>query len=98
MKKFLLLLTLMLFAKTMSLCASGDAVLKVQSLIDGGFFKNKSQISELSGSLTSDEKSRLIEDNKIDATFPMYMNGALGYGIGFLLRIISVEPCIVRSM
>lgn len=85
MKKFLLLLTLFLFAKTMSLCASGDAVLKVQSLIDGGFFKNKSQISELSGSLTSDEKSRLIEDNKIDATFPMYMNGALGYGIGSFL-------------
>ena len=85
MRKFLFFFVLIVFSKTMSLYASGDAVLKVQSLIDGGFFKNKSQISELSGNLTSEEKSRLIEDNKIDATFPMYMNGALGYGIGSFL-------------
>jgi len=54
-------------------------------LIDGGLFKNTSQITEFSGQLTSEEKSRLIDDNRLDATFPMYMNGALGYGIGSFL-------------
>lgn len=87
MKKTLLLFALVLFSKAVFLSASGDAVLKVQSLIDGGLFKNTSQITEFSGQLTSEEKSRLIDDNKLDATFPMYMNGALGYGIGsFLAR------------
>lgn len=85
MKKFFLLFVLLLFSKTVYLSASGDVALKVQSLIDEGLFRNKLQISELSGTLTVDEKSKLIEDNKIDATFPMYMNGVLGFGVGSFL-------------
>lgn len=62
--------------------ADGDTVLRVQSLINKGLFKNKLEIMSLSSNLTSNEKENLINRNKINGYFPMYMNSGLGYGIG----------------
>jgi len=65
--------------------ADGESFLKVQSLIDRGLFRNKSEIQSLAGSLTTAEKAKLIEDNKLYGSFPVYMNSALGYGVGSFL-------------
>lgn len=62
--------------------ADGDTAIKVQSLINKGLFKNKMEIMSLASNLTASEKETLISRNKMGGYFPMYMQYALGYGIG----------------
>lgn len=62
--------------------ADGDTSIKVQSLINKGLFKNKTEIMSLASNLSASEKEALINRNKINGYFPMYMNSGLGYGIG----------------
>ncbi|MGP1414770.1 MAG: hypothetical protein ACTTJ6_02375 [Treponema sp.] len=64
------------------LFADGDTSIKVQSLINKGLFKNKMEIMSLASNLTASEKETLISRNKMRGYFPMYMQYALGYGIG----------------
>ena len=62
--------------------ADGDTSIKIQALINKGLFKNKTEIVSLSSKLSPSEKESLINRNKINGYFPMYMNSALGYGVG----------------
>lgn len=84
MKK-VLFFVILLVSVGFHLFADGDTFLKVQSLIDRGLFKNRNAIQVLAGNLTTAEKAKLIEDNKIYGTFPVYMNSALGFGVGSFL-------------
>lgn len=79
----------MLFSFVVILClfvgkafADGDTSLKVQALINKGLFKNKMEIMSLASNLSPSEKESLINRNKINGFFPMYMQSGLGYGIG----------------
>ena len=65
--------------------ADGDTSLKVQALINNGLFKNKTEIMSLSLNLTPSEKETLINRNKINGYFPMYMQSGLGFGVGSFL-------------
>ncbi|MGP1438267.1 MAG: P13 family porin [Treponema sp.] len=62
--------------------ADGDTSIKIQSLINKGLFKNKMEIMSLASNLSSSEKESLINRNKINGYFPMYLNSGLGFGIG----------------
>lgn len=84
MKK-IFLLTAFILAVLVDVCADGETFLKVQSLIERGLFRNKEAIQSLAGNLTTAEKAKLIEDNRLYSSFPVYMNSALGYGIGSFL-------------
>ena len=79
------LFAILLIGVVMHLSADGDSFLKAQSLIERGLFKNRVAIQSLAGNLTSAEKATLIENNKLYGTFPVYMNSALGFGIGSFL-------------
>lgn len=65
--------------------ADGDTAIKVQSLINKGLFKNKMEIMSLASNLSASEKEGLINRNRINGYFPMYMQSGLGYGIGSFL-------------
>jgi|GEM_PF-1124898 hypothetical protein len=65
--------------------ADGDTAIKVQSLINKGLFKNKTEIMSLASNLSASEKEGLINRNRINGYFPMYMQSGLGYGIGSFL-------------
>ena len=82
MKKCIFCSLVMLITCVTNVFSDGENVLRVQSLIESGLFKNKMEISSLAPNLTAEEKSRLIEDNRLNSVFPMYMNGAIGFGIG----------------
>ena len=85
MKKYIFCSLVMLITCVTNVFSDGENVLRVQSLIESGLFKNKMEISSLAPNLTAEEKSRLIEDNRLNSVFPMYMNGAIGFGIGSFL-------------
>lgn len=82
MKKVLFSFVIFLCLFTGKAFADGDTLLKVQSLINKGLFKNKLEIMSLASNLSSSEKESLINRNKINGYFPMYLNSGLGYGIG----------------
>jgi len=82
MKKFLFSFTIVLCLFIGKVFADGDTAIKVQALINKGLFKNKTEISSLALNLSASEKESLINRNKMGGYFPMYMQYALGYGIG----------------
>ena len=82
MKKVILFLVVVSCMFVGKLFADGDTSIKVQALINKGLFKNQLEIMSLASNLSPSEKETLINRNKINGYFPMYMNSGLGYGIG----------------
>ena len=82
MRKFIVFLVVIFSLFVGKAFADGDTSIKVQALINKGLFRNKSEIISLSSNLSASEKEGLINRNKINGYFPMYMNSGLGFGIG----------------